>query len=508
MIKITTALATAILTFNAAAQSVHIPKSMTEDKDKTMSEAYWNIWNPEVQARIDADIDRYRKADAEVYIPNAKKGTPVKVEQISSSFYFGSQIFNYEQLGSTELNNKYKDVFGTLFNSATVAIYWKEFEPEYGHPRFAEDENDTEEFWNNCPNPADQNGWRRPSTDKVIRFLKEKGLRIHGHCIMFPAEFSFPGWVWDVAVPQEEKEAFKYVKDNYDRLSEDSISILLPKTAANLDRLNEKRMKEIGEHYYDVVDSWDVTNETRIDYELGHLQNGLPLCKSLRFKFITPGDYVYKAFESAQRYFSPRTWLNINDNVATSHMSQNIEYYPLLVNSIRGRGCRVDVIGSQMHLFKPQECADIAAGARIQTPDTTYYWYNQLCMASVPMHLSEITITAPTPDAKGEMIQAIITRNLYRLWFSLERMTGITWWNLVDGCGYKGEPTTSGLFNRDMTPKTSYYALEELILHEWRTNLELKVGEGGKIFFRGFKGKYRISWNDGTGERERIVEVK
>ena len=31
-----------------------------------MSDAYWNVWNDDVQRRIDADIERYRKADATV----------------------------------------------------------------------------------------------------------------------------------------------------------------------------------------------------------------------------------------------------------------------------------------------------------------------------------------------------------------------------------------------------------------------------------------------------------
>ena len=35
-----------------------------------------------------------------------------------------------------------------------------------------------------------------------------------------------------------------------------------------------------------------------------------------------------------------------------------------------------------------------------------------------PIHLSEITITAADTTDRGRMIQAIIARNMYRLWFS------------------------------------------------------------------------------------------
>ena len=46
-----------------------------------MSDAYWKIWTPEALAKMDADIEKYRKADASVEI-DAPDGTEVKVEQV------------------------------------------------------------------------------------------------------------------------------------------------------------------------------------------------------------------------------------------------------------------------------------------------------------------------------------------------------------------------------------------------------------------------------------------
>ena len=87
-----------------------------------MSDKYWAIWNDEVQQKIDADIEKFRKADATVEVA-APAGAEVKVEQISHAFFFGAHIFNFNQLGKTEWNNRYKELYGTLFNSATVAFY-------------------------------------------------------------------------------------------------------------------------------------------------------------------------------------------------------------------------------------------------------------------------------------------------------------------------------------------------------------------------------------------------
>ena len=63
----------------SAFAGIKIPGSAEEDKEKVMSDAYWALWNPEVQAKIDRDIEANRKADAEVKLDGAAEGTPVKV---------------------------------------------------------------------------------------------------------------------------------------------------------------------------------------------------------------------------------------------------------------------------------------------------------------------------------------------------------------------------------------------------------------------------------------------
>ena len=101
-----------------------------------MSEAYWNLWNDDVLAKIDADIEKHRKADAAVEVA-APDGTEVAVEQLTHAFFFGAHIFNFNQLGTKERNDRYKELYGTLFNSATVAFYWKNLEPCQGQVRCA-----------------------------------------------------------------------------------------------------------------------------------------------------------------------------------------------------------------------------------------------------------------------------------------------------------------------------------------------------------------------------------
>ncbi|MBR5026897.1 MAG: hypothetical protein IKX48_17665, partial [Victivallales bacterium] len=94
--------------------------STMADWKQAMSQGYWDRWNDDVQAKIDRDIEANRKADG-IFKTQAPKGADVKVEQTSSSFIFGAHIFNFDQLGTDERNAKYRNLYGTLFNSATIA---------------------------------------------------------------------------------------------------------------------------------------------------------------------------------------------------------------------------------------------------------------------------------------------------------------------------------------------------------------------------------------------------
>ena len=67
----------------------------------------------------------------------------------------------------------------------------------------------------------------------------------------------------------------------------------------------------------------------------------------------------------------------------------------------------------------------------------------------------------------------------------------------------------SGLYTADMRKKAAYFALDRLINHEWKTRLTAKADAAGRLAFRGFKGRYRLSWTDANGQpATREIEVK
>ena len=497
-----------------------------------MSEAYWKIWNEDAQRRIDADIEANRKADAAFEI-EAPAGTEVRVEQIEHAFRFGAHIFNFNQLGRTEWNDAYKASYGKggLFNQATVAFYWIDYEPVPGRLRAGGGYEDTERYWNALsPDEAlRERFWRRPAPGPVIDFLRSKDVRIHGHILVWGN--AKPYWIFDWYCPEEEKRVVDALglprhsdhlgyepagqgwgrgfmgkwaaawRRNYDTFGEKELAEKMPVFTKRMRELFRKRVFDVARDFGEVADSWDAVNESsRCWARYRKSRTGLPVWKSVYG--LMPGDYPLDALLDAKEAFPAKAKLAINDyNICEDFLSQ--------VKDLDGEGAKIDIVGCQMHMFNTNDCMRLANGATnvnwVGTPETIRNRLDMMARTGRPLHVSEVTIAAPGVTDRERMIQAVLARNIYRAWFSHPKTMGITWWNTVDGAGVAGEPLVSGLFTRDMKKKHVYHALDQLINHEWKTSLTLKSGvsglsSGSSISFRGFKGRYRLSWTGADGK--------
>ena len=518
-----TALAASVLMASASAAQFQIDRSV-------MGEKYWRIWNEKEQSRIDADIEANRKADMTVEV-GAPDGTEVRYEQISHEFRFGASTFNYGQLGSPELNRRYEAAFGEggIFNQGTVPFYWREYEPEPGVIRAYDGEAASEEYWNTLPRSKaiKEKFWRRPPPGPIIDFLKGKGLRVHGHILVTGG--LRPAWLYGSFCPEDEKKLLedmglsrramqqvdqgmgefarfaKFCNEKlYPKMSEWEIADALPGWTGTMRRLWTKRVEDIGAMFGDKADSWDVVNESSKDFaKYGKSRTELPVWKS--YKGIMPGDFPLVALLDAKRVFPATTELAINDNNIKDDFLRQVK-------DLTDEGARIDLVGCQMHILNESYMQSLAAGGKhinwVGTPKTIRERLDMMARTGRRIHISEITIPQAGNDAKGLAIQAAAVRNLYRIWFSHKAVTGITWWNLVDGCSFPGEPQISGLFTRDMRPKPAYKALDALINGEWKSKGTVPAKDG-KVSFRGFRGRYRISWCGADGkEQTKVIDVK
>ncbi len=502
----------------------------------SMSDEYWGIWNETEQAKIDADIEANRKADASVAV-EVPDGTEVRYEQLTHDFRFGASTFNFEQLGSPELNRRHEAAWGEggVFNQGTVPFYWREYEPEQGVIRAYDGEATTEEFWNSIPRrKAIKNKfWRRPPPGKVIDFLRSKEARVHGHILVTGG--LRPMWLYDKCCPKNEKKVLegfglpsrekckakgkehKYwdfwkgsdfwgfcTKKVYPNMSEQEIADAMPVWTGTMRRLWTKRVLDIGASFGEKADSWDVVNESSKDFvKYGKSRTGLPVWKS--YKGIMPGDFPLVALLDAKRAFPVTAKLCINDNNINDDFLNQVKD---LVNE----GARIDVVGCQMHITKIKDMKALIAGKEevnwVGTPKTIRDRLDMMARTGRRIHVSEITIPQVDKSEKALEAQAIVARNLYRIWFSHKDVGGITWWCVVDGCTWPGIPSLSGVFTRELNKKPVYDALDSLINGEWRTKGAV-AAKDGKVSFRGFRGRYRLTWKDSSGkELSKIVYVK
>ena len=49
--------------------------------------------------------------------------------------------------------------------------------------------------------------------------------------------------------------------------------------------------------------------------------------------------------------------------------------------------------------------------------------------------------------------------------------------------------------------------MDDLVNREWKTRLTAKAADG-KVAFRGFRGRYRLTWKDANGkDQSKVMEV-
>lgn len=420
-----------------------VEKNSRAKPDDVMGENFRMLWNSKFQGKIDRDIEKYRKGNALIKITD-KKGNPIEgvrvtIRQQTHDFLFGCNLFVLHQLETPELNKKYENAFVNLFNFATLPFYWRDLEPQEGIPRFGEDSPRI---------------WRRPPPDLLVKWCETHNIIAKGHALMYNRNIFMPDWT-----EQNDPELFM--------------------------KQAKTHVEGIANRYKDNIAVWDVVNEER--YRTKNLNTGHKV----------PDDYLIRCFKVANSLFPDNVKLLYNDDTQSHDCPEEYRRY---VNTVLESGSRIDGMGIQFHLFD-LESRDKFIEGNLYSPLQLINAYDQFARTGLPLYITEITV--PGSGENGDKIQAEIVKNLYRLWFSIPNMGGITWWNLGDGTAYGDEDKAlAGLLDKNMDPKPAYNVLDSLINNEWKTCLTAKSDETGVIKFRGFWGSYRICWENQLGEKQ------
>jgi len=375
---------------------------------------------------IENRIEKHRKKEFYITLIDSK-GVPVKnkdvyIEQISHEFLFGCNIFHWDRTfrsGSIE-EKTYRDKFSEIFNYATLPFYWGYYEPEKGKERIER-------------------------LKRIASWCKEKGIKTKAHPL-----------VWHEVVPE------------WANFSPEETETIL-----------EKRVKKIMTDFKDLIDYYDVINES-----LG--TKNYNNCVANWIKKIGHDEAVKKTIKWA-REIDPEAYLIVNDYNITSEFYNQIE-------NLKKSKATPDAIGLQSHMhvgvwenYKLSEI--IVRFEKLQ----------------LPIHFTELTILSgklktdndwfsykigwfSTPE--GEKKQAEELKRIYTILFSIPSVEAITWWDLTDYDAWQGAP--AGLLRKDLSSKPAYEELKRLVKEVWWTKTNLITDNEGKISFKGFKGKYKL----------------
>jgi len=285
--------------------------------------------------------------------------------------------------------------------------------------------------------------WRRPPPDRFLPFAAKHGITLKGHPLLWHAYN--PGW--------------------------------LPREANALRELYRKRFREISSRYADKIPIWDVVNES--------------LVCTTNYPLYTPErGYVGWAFKEVAPLFPAQTTLLINEVTPFNFPPAERNRYLVQIKQLLAQGAAVRGIGFQYHYMR-REALDKYLAGKDCNPQRLLDLYEEAGRLGPPLYITEITFPSAGPG--GEELQAAVVRDHYRLWFSVPRMTGITWWNLGDGTAVTGEnEAMGGLMDAQLQPKAAYRALDQLINHTWKTQAKVQTDRQGAARLRGFYGKYEI----------------
>ena len=290
--------------------------------------------------------------------------------------------------------------------------------------------------------------YRRPSIDRLMEFCKENGIEPKGHCLNY--EPFIPDWAKALEFSEYKAEL-------------------------------ELRMQRIAARYADEIHDFEVMNEI-----LQKKTWETPLRKDVEWSFVT-----------ARKYFkNNKLIINEGNNVWDHHLNGTSPYFDLIEENIKN-GVPIDGIGVQGHvMWSAKEGLD---------PYNLWSFFEKYGKLGLPLSVTEVTIPSASDGKVDEDMQAQLLKCLYSLWFGIEGMEAIIYWNLIDGYAYGATPGDmsagentyrGGLLAFDGTEKKAFKALDALVNHEWRTNLVGKTDRQGRIAFNGFYGDYEVCMND------------
>ena len=377
-------------------------------------------WRKAAEGRI----EKIRKSDLTVVVKD-RNGKPVPNAQVlvrmrKHAFLFGTAVSGAtlsSQRLSAENLAKYKEEIVELFNFAVM---------------------ENEMKWPQWSNEAS-----RPATMAAVDWLRENGLQVRGHNLVWP---SWRNTNVKAALDARNDPAAlaKVITDH------------ITGTAAAL------RGK--------LVD-WDVINETFTNHDFMDIL----------------GRHAMVDWFQAARAGDPNVKLFINDfNILEGADQAHQDDYAATIQYLIDQGAPIDGIGLQSHF-----------PARVTSMDELFKRLDRFAGFGKVLEITEFDI-----DTFDEATQADYTRDFMTAVFSYPQVKAFLMWGFWEGAHWRPR---GAMLRRDWSPKPNAEAYKDLVFKRWWTNADGKTGAQGTFATLGFLGDYEIEAK--AGGKSKTVRV-
>lgn len=367
-------------------------------------------WRTEALARI----ERIRKGDLALEVTDAA-GRPVpaaavQVKLESHAFQFGVAV-NVETLRNrTPATEEYRRHIVDLFNAATL-------------------ENDLK--WPNWAGEGKSADYRE-RTLRELAWLKEKGLSVRGHVMVWP------GWRF---LPASIKE--------------------LRDQPENIPALVRAHIRDIALATKDTISEWDVLNEPVSNHDLMDLF----------------GKQIMVDWFKDAAALLPGVPLYLNDwgNHDQRANPVSVQAFEDVVRYLREQGAPLGGLGLQCHI----------GGVLCPPKDILATLDRYQKNFDLPVRITEFDV-----NVDDEEIQADYTRDFMIAMFSHPSVVGVQHWGFWEGRHWQPK---AALYRKDWTEKPNGAAYRTLVQETWHTDESGVTNADGQWSTRGFYGRYAVT---------------
>jgi endo-1,4-beta-xylanase len=373
-------------------------------------------WRRAAEARI----EKVRKGDLTVSVKDGAgkpvSGAQVAVRMKKHAFLWGTAVnasaFSNGRMTPENLE-RYKQEILKNFNFSVM-------------------ENETKwPQWSNAAN--------RPGTIKVIDWLRDNGVLVRGHNLVWPS--------WNNSNVKEAVEA----KGDPPRLAK----VILDHIAETTRELRGK-----------FVD-WDVINEPFTNHD---------------FMDILGRQVMIDWFRAA-RLGDPDAKLYINDfNILAGDDKAHQDDFAATIKYLIDAGAPVDGIGLQSHL-----------PSRVTPMDELIKRVERYAAFGKELEVTEFDI-----NTSDEGTQADYTRDFMTYMFSTPSVKAFVLWGFWEGAHWI---PSGAMMRRDWSLKPNGTVYQDLVFKKWWTNADGKTGAKGTYTTRAFLGDYEIEVKAGGKTR-------